>query len=70
MSSFEQRPLKYEQKKGKGEEKKMKMEIKKFRGEWAFSITLCPGIFWIDFFYLSFAVMTTKHIKENKLNDI
>jgi len=48
----------------------MKMEIKIFRGEWAFSITLTPGIFWIDFFYLSFAVMTTKFIKENKLNDI
>ena len=56
--------------KRKGEEKKMKMEIKRFHGEWAFSISLAPGIFWIDFWYLSFAVMTAKHIKENQLNDI
>lgn len=48
----------------------MKMEIKKLRGEWAFSITLVPGIFWFDFFYLSFSLMTTEFIKEHKLNDI
>ena len=46
----------------------MKMRIRRFYHEWSFSISLSPGVVCIELFYFSFAVMTTKFFKENKLN--
>jgi len=43
----------------------MKIEMRIFHHEWAFSISLTPGIFWIDFFYFELQLMTAKFIKEN-----
>ena len=51
--------------KGEGEEKKMKIEIIRFRHEWAFSICLTPGAFWIEVLYFSFILRTDKFAKEN-----
>ena len=51
--------------KGKGEEEKMKIVIRRFYHEWAFSICLSPGSFWIEVLYFNFTLMTDKFAKEN-----